>query len=57
VTERGDSLSAAALLEHQQFLRRLAYRLVGDAQAAEDIAQTTLLADVERPPNHPNLRA
>ena len=49
--------SAQTLLQHAEFLRRLARSLVGDASAADDVVQETMLRALERPPAHrENLR-
>ncbi len=45
-----------ALLEHRAFLRAVAKGLLKDDAAAEDVAQETLLAAMERPPQGKNLR-
>ncbi|MHC4408283.1 MAG: sigma-70 family RNA polymerase sigma factor, partial [Planctomycetota bacterium] len=44
------------LLRHTEFIRALAFSLVGDAQVAEDVVQDTLTAALERPPKPGNLR-
>ena len=50
--------SPEALLEHADWVRALARRLVSDAHAAEDLAQEALATALERPPRHShNLRA
>jgi RNA polymerase sigma-70 factor (ECF subfamily) len=49
--------SAEVLLEHADFLRRLAHSLLHDPQAAEDVAQDALVAALGRPPRPENLRA
>lgn len=38
------------LLRHQQWLRSLAFELVGDGGAADDLMQQTWLAAIEKPP-------
>lgn len=38
------------LLQHSAFVRRLAHHLLGDPEAAEDVAQDALLTAIERPP-------
>ena len=43
-------LDPAELLDHAVWLRRLASRLVGDASAADDVAQETWLAALRSPP-------
>ncbi|MFI5403688.1 MAG: RNA polymerase sigma factor, partial [Planctomycetota bacterium] len=45
-----------ALLEHRAFLRAIAKGLLRDEDAAEDVAQETLLAAMERPPQGRNVR-
>ena len=45
-----DAVSIDDLLEHMGFIRTLARDLVGDVGEAEDVAQETLLAALERPP-------
>lgn len=45
-----------ALLEHRAFLRAIAKGLLRDDHAAEDVAQETLLAAMERPPQGQNVR-
>ncbi len=45
-------LTAELLLEHTDWVRRLAYRLVHDADSAEEVIQRTWLAALERPPKH-----
>ncbi len=42
----------AFILEHQDFVRGLANKLVFDDQMAEDVAQATWLAVLEHPPEH-----
>ena len=42
--------SPEALLSHADFVRSLARGLLSDVQAAEDVAQETLVAALERPP-------
>ncbi len=42
----------AALLEHQDFVRNLAYRLLEGGPAAEDVIQDTWLHAIRRPPEH-----
>ncbi|HVS10648.1 MAG TPA: sigma-70 family RNA polymerase sigma factor [Planctomycetota bacterium] len=50
-------ISAAELLEHQAWIRRLARSLLRDEHAAEDAAQDALRAALERPPaERKNLR-
>jgi RNA polymerase sigma-70 factor (ECF subfamily) len=44
------SVPAAALLEHQEFVRSLARSLLRDEHAAHDVAQDTLLASLTHPP-------
>lgn len=45
------------LLEHQDFLRRLALGLVGDSQRADDLVQEVLRTSLQNPPRHSrNLR-
>ncbi len=39
------------LLRHERFLRGLAFGLLGDEQASEDVVQTTWLAALRRPPS------
>jgi RNA polymerase sigma factor (sigma-70 family) len=53
---RATSLRPEQLLEHVEWVRRLARRLVTEATAADDVAQQTLLTAIERPParaDHP----
>jgi len=45
------------LLEHADFVRAVARRVLGDEHRAEDVAQATLLAGLERPPRVRSLRA
>lgn len=50
-------LSPAALLEHVEWIRRLAAALVADRELAEDLAQETCVVALERAPAEPhNLR-
>ncbi|MBL8840550.1 MAG: sigma-70 family RNA polymerase sigma factor [Planctomycetes bacterium] len=44
------SLPAAELAAHVEFVRRLARAIVGDREAADELASRALLAGVERPP-------
>ena len=51
-------LSADELLEHREFVRALARRLVFDEDQAEDVVQETWLAALRSPPrDHSGLRA
>jgi len=43
-----------ALLKHGRWVRALAYSLVADSAAAEDVAQNTWLAAIEKPPSNQN---
>ncbi|MEL6715816.1 MAG: sigma factor, partial [Planctomycetota bacterium] len=45
-----DRLSPAALLEHADWVRALARRLVRDEATADDVAQEALSVAIERPP-------
>jgi len=45
------SAPVETLLEHANWLRRLARSLVGDAQRAEDLSQETWLRALENPPD------
>src|SRR5262245_56126782 len=52
------SMGAAELLQHSDFLRRLARGLVRDAHQADDVVQDAYLAAYEHPPARPSsLRA
>ena len=51
-------MSPRSLQEHGRFLRRVALALVGDPTLAEDVAQSTWVRALEKPPrNSSNLRA
>ena len=43
-------VSAEELLEHTQWLRSLARRLIGDGPEAEDVVQQTFLQALRSPP-------
>jgi RNA polymerase sigma-70 factor (ECF subfamily) len=47
---------ADVLLEHAAFLTALARSLVHDEQEAEDVVQETMVAALDKPPRHGNLR-
>lgn len=51
------SLSAQTLLEHERFVRAVARGLLGDAHAAEDVAQDAWVRALQRAPGAGSLRA
>jgi RNA polymerase sigma-70 factor (ECF subfamily) len=57
VNESAFPIPARALIEHQDFVRALAWSLVRDENTADDVAQETWLAYLKRPPtSHGSLR-
>ncbi len=48
-----ESVDIHTLLAHEDFVRKLARRLVGSEHGAEDVVQKTWLAALTHPPRHP----
>ncbi len=52
MTGRAFAPGPAELLAHEEFMRRLAIRLLGDEHHADDVVQETWLAALQKPPRH-----
>lgn len=52
MSQQPETLTADELLRHSGFVRSLAHGLLGDAHAADDVAQETWIRALERPPGN-----